>query len=180
MRRHDWLAAAGVIPAFAQLILGDDDIIGTLVSEDSTQWHGQYPDNTHIIMDGNSFNGRATLYIKRNARSVGISGPGLVYSGSGGTWGASAQSTVGTVYYTWSVDGEMMQDGTDASFSYDSGSSFDVEVMARDDQGTVGGNNQSVYVSSCPPPQIDCNIVVPTSEPRVGSNRSQNRARNNK
>jgi hypothetical protein len=180
VRRHDWLAAAGVIPAFAQLVLGDDDIIGTLVSEDSTQWHGQYPDNTHIIMDGNTFNGRATLYIKRTPRSVGISGPGLIYSGSGGTWGAGAQSTVGTVYYTWSVDGEMMQDGTSASFSYDSGSSFDVEVMARDDQGTVGGNNQSVYVSSCPPPQIDCNIVVPTSEPLAGSNRSQNRAHKNK
>lgn len=180
VRRRDWLAAAGVIQQLAQLVLGDDDIIGTLVSEDSTQWHGQYPDNTHIIMDGNTFNGRATLYVKRNTRSAGISGPGLIYSGTGGTWGASAQSTVGTVYYTWSVDGEIQQDGTSNSFSYDSGSSFDVEVMARDDQGTVGGSSQYVYASSCPPPQIDCNIILPTSEPRVGSNRSQSRTRNNK
>lgn len=180
VRRHDWLAAAGVIPQLAQLVLGDDDIVGTLVSEDSTSWAGQYPDNTHIIMDGNSFNGRATLYIKRNTRSAGISGPGLIYSGSGGTWTGSTQSTVGTVYYTWSVDGEMMQDGTSTSFSYDSGSSFNVGVEARDDQGTVGGSSQYVNVTSCPPPQIDCNMVVPTSEPPVGSNRSRNRVRNNK
>jgi hypothetical protein len=180
VRRHDWLAAAGVIPQLAQLVLGDDDIIGTLVSEDSTQWHGQYPDNTHIIMDGNTFNGRATLYVKRNTRAAGISGPGLIYSGSGGTWSGSTQSTVGTVYYAWSVDGEPMQDGTSASFSYDSGSSFEVGVIARDDQGTVGESSQYVNVSSCPPPQIDCNMVVPPSEPPVGSNRSRNRVRNNK
>lgn len=180
VRHHDWLAAAGVITQFAQLVLGDDDIVGTLVLKDSTAYAGQYPDNTHVIMDGSTFNGRATLYIKRNTRSAGISGPGLIYSGSGGTWTGSAQSTVGTVYYTWSVDGETAQDGTSNSFSYDSGSSFDIGVMARDDQGTVGGSSQFVYVSSCPPPQIDCNIVVPTSEPRVGSNKSQSRTRNNK
>jgi len=180
VRRHDWLAAAGIIPQLAQLVLGDDDIIGTLVSKDSTSYAGQYPDNTHVIMDGSSLNGRATLYIKRNARSAGVSGPAMIYSGSGGTWTGSAQSTVGTVYYTWSVDGEEVQDGTSNSFSYDSGSSFEVEIMARDDQGTVGGSVQPVYVSSCPPPEISCNIVVPTAEPPAGTNRSQNRARNNK
>jgi hypothetical protein len=180
VQRHDWLAAAGVIPQLAQLVLGDDDIVGTLVSKDSTSYAAQYPDNTHVIMDGSTFNGRATLYIKRNARSASVSGPGLIYAGRGGTWTGSAQSTVGTVYYTWSVDGEEMQDGTGNSFSYDSDNSFEVAVMARDSQGTVGGGGQSVYVSSCAPPQIDCNIVVPLAEPAAGSNRSQSRARNNK
>jgi hypothetical protein len=173
VRRRDWLAAGGAIQALAQAILGDDDIVGTLVVKDSTSYAGQYPDNTHIIMDGSSFNGRATLYFKRTTRSASISGPGVIYSGSGGTWTASSQATVGTVYYTWTVDGEIAQDGTSNSFSYDSGSSFEVGVDARDDQGTVGGAGESVYVSSCPPPQIDCNMVVPVPEPAAGSTRTQ-------
>jgi len=176
VRHHDWQAGAGVISEFAQLVLGDDDIVGTLVFKDSTSYAGQYPDNTHVIMDATTFNGRATLYIKRTARSASVSGPSFIYSGSGGSWNGSTQSTVGTVYYAWSVDGELMQDGTSPSFSYDSPYSFEIELSARDAQGPVGASHMPVYASQCTPPEISCNMAVSAPEPAAGSNRSQNRA----
>jgi hypothetical protein len=186
-----WLVLAGIVGELASLIQGGDQLIGTLVFKDSIQaYANEFPGNTHVIMDAGNFNGRATLYVKRVQRSASIQGLGGMTSGQTSTWTASAGPPAGTVYYAWSVDGEPAQDGTNSQFTYtNSGASFNLSVIARDDQGTIGGAARDIYVSQCEDPtQIDCdpgggNLMVPASSSLGGASRPQpsasvNRRRN--
>jgi hypothetical protein len=44
-------------------LLTNDDFLGVAVDQASAGWY--YPDNTHVIMDGTTFNGRATIVYRR-------------------------------------------------------------------------------------------------------------------
>jgi hypothetical protein len=44
--------------------LGDDDYVGVLVEKAQTSYSDQYPDASHIVFEGTSFNGRARLELR--------------------------------------------------------------------------------------------------------------------
>lgn len=75
----DYEAAAGAFGSAAEhlfsLLRGGDDYVGVLVDIDSTTYAGQYPNNTHIIYDGTTFAGRATMNLKRTTSPAPTPGP---------------------------------------------------------------------------------------------------------
>lgn len=172
---------AGYVRRAITLLLGDDDLVGTLVAIDSTAYAGQYPGNTHIIFKDASFNGRATMYVKKTSRSVYLSGDEYVPAGSSGQWSNSATGTGGAVTYAWSIDGTLLQDGSSSAFSYatDPASSggFVVQVTATDSYGTVSSADMPVTIGSAGGgcgAQVVCNRVLPlplaSRQKRVTSN----------
>lgn len=58
-----WTIPAVFIGSFftdpTSTLLTNDDFIGTAVVQDGVKFN--YPDNTHVILDGNTLNGRATI-----------------------------------------------------------------------------------------------------------------------
>ena len=56
-----YLTLSYALRAVSHVILGNDDYIGTFVDKSETEWAGQFPDNTHIVMRGPEMTARATL-----------------------------------------------------------------------------------------------------------------------
>jgi hypothetical protein len=61
---HNYDVVAGAVQTLASLIQGDDDYAGLMVFKDSTSYAGTNPGTTHMIYDGTTLNGRATLVFK--------------------------------------------------------------------------------------------------------------------
>lgn len=153
----DYAVLAGIIGELAPLILGDDAYIGLLVHKDSTSYAGTNPGNTHMIFEGATENGRATLVLKRTSRSATVTGPGTVAMGTSFDWTASSTGSSGTVTYSWSVNGEGVQSGNSNLLSYqNTGTSFELAVTASDASGVIGSSGMFVNVSGCTPPEIIC------------------------
>lgn len=138
---------AGAIQEIAALVQGDDDYIGLLVDKDSTSYAGTNPGNTHMIFDGTTQNGRATLVLKRVSRATSMTGSADVPAYSASSWTASSSGTLGAVTYSWNLNGEPVQSGSSNSFGYQNdGHAFTVGVTATDSQGAVGTSSIVVYV----------------------------------
>ena len=66
--KASWPIVAGAFVASffsnaGEWLLTNDDFLGVAVDQASAGYY--YPDNTHVIMDGRSFNGRATIVYRR-------------------------------------------------------------------------------------------------------------------
>lgn len=157
VRARDYGVIAGTIQELAALIQGDDDYVGLLVFKDSTEYAGTNPGNTHMIYDGTTQNGRATLTIKRVNRSASISGFSSVPPYTSNTWTATASGTSGGEAYNWTINGETIQTGSSNVLTYQNdGTDFSVGVVVVDALGVVGSSAMYVSANGCTPPEIIC------------------------
>jgi hypothetical protein len=86
--------------------------------------------------------------------SVSIDGPDLVAQQSNETWTADVSGGVGTLHYTWLVNGQPVPLNTRPWLSYPTNSSFELSVTVTDSQNNSVSAAKSITVSACYP--YDC------------------------
>lgn len=160
-------AAAGVafvvdiIKNGANLIYGNDDTVGAVIDIRGTPQEASYPGQTHVVMNGASFNGTLKLEFvwasEANGRPYGYDVvPSTTWASLNQT-GSQALSATVLDQYSSAIGGHPMSWRSD-----------DPSIATIDDDGILhaaGGGNTVVRVRACDPTCMDRTVNVAITGP---------------
>lgn len=163
------LAAAAVaftvdiIKNGASLIYGNDDLVGALIDIRGTPYEASHPGQSHVVMDGGSYNGTARLeFVWATAANGRAFASSVTPSATAvGIDQGQSQTLTATVYDQY---------GSTMSGHPISWRSNDQSIARIDDDGilhAIGGGNTTVVVRACDPNCMDSPVNVAVTGPTI-------------